>query len=178
MKLYKVPAFMNFTEMDIRDSTLSAEGVAIPLYDYFYGRPGANRPGGKIEEFITGKEDVGFERMQLPIIYRSVAKEMAKMHLIKELPIEVKFKDCSYWNWNTDCFYEHLGPQNPWGGGNVEMVAKGLGIPVEEMDDEYKWIDETARKGSLVQGPNSERKFRKFNFGNEMGFEFRFHTLR
>ncbi len=70
-----------------------------------------------------------------------VATEMARMHLstYEELPLAVKLDDCSWWNWNTNCIYEHLTTQ--WEGGGIRLVARALEIPLEEMDDEYKWID-------------------------------------
>jgi len=73
------------------------------------------------------------------------------MHLIDELDIRVKYQDCEWWNWNTDCIYNHLTTENGIGnGGNVAKVAEALNIPVEEMDDEYKWIEQTVRSGEQL----------------------------
>ena len=63
-----------------------------------------------------------------------------KLHAItnEELPLKLKYNDCSHWNWNTNCTYEHLSTQ--WGGGNKTVVAAALQMPESELDNEYKWI--------------------------------------
>ena len=120
---------------------MSDKGIGTHLYEYFYGRYLVRRPGGKIEEFIEGKENVDDRRLSHPTVYPEVATEMARMHLstYEELPLAVKLDDCTWWNWNTNCIYEHLTTQ--WEGGGIRLVARALEIPLEEMDDEYKWID-------------------------------------
>jgi len=65
--------------------------------------------------------------------------------------------DCEYWNWNTNCTYEHL--TTAWNGPvwqtNETKIAEALGIPESAMDDEYKWIADTVHSydPSIVMTP-------------------------
>jgi len=75
MKLWKNPEWVNFPEKEIKESTLYENGIAVPLYEYFYGRLFSQHPGGKIEHFISELEDAGYERMTDPIVNQSIAKD-------------------------------------------------------------------------------------------------------
>jgi len=65
------------------------------LYDYFYESPITLKTAGKFEGLITDKVNIGFDRMSDPIIYRSWAKELAKIHLTpeSELKLTIKYND-------------------------------------------------------------------------------------
>ena len=141
--------FYNFEEMERKDTVMGNKNIGIKQYDYFYERPQTLQSAGKIEEFISDKDNVGFGgRMQDPVVYREVAKELAKMHLTPyaELPLSIKYTDCTYWNWNTDCIYQHL--KTGWRAAKPEMVADWLGYDVAVMDNEYKWCDEMVHSGN------------------------------
>ena len=94
-------------------------------------------------------ENVGWQgRLADPRIYTRVAKTIARINLIPHsiVPLSIKYNDCEYWNWNTNCTYEHL--TETMSNADVALVAGQLGIPKSEMENEYRWITEMVHKST------------------------------
>ena len=66
-------------------------GIAPHLYEYFFENPTTLQTAGKYDHLITGKVNIGFgKRMSDPIVYRSWAKELAKIHLTPESELKLE----------------------------------------------------------------------------------------
>ena len=59
--------------------------------------------------------------------------------------LSTPYTDCEYWNWNTNCTYEHLTTayDGEFYNLNETKIAEALGIPLSALDDEYRWIADT-----------------------------------
>jgi len=140
LKIYKDATNYIFEEMELKDTEMVNRGIGpSPLYGYFYeNSPVTLQGAGKVEVFLDGLRQVGHSSgfMAVPGVYREVARNFAKIHLIphSELPLSIKYNDCEYWNWNTNCTYQHL--KTAWGGGNPGRVARKLGIRESDMDND------------------------------------------